>query len=302
MKIFRISLKNPALSIAEIKALYPVISHYGEFVFVKEAKPKKLAYTKEIYDVLFQTKSRNLLKDAKKYRWDKKIKKTYCIRSHALEKEIADTIWLALKKPKVDLENPEQSIHFFFIGKKIYCGLLEWKNDNAFFQRKAHLRPELYPASLDSQLALAMVNLSKGKKIADPFCGTGGILIEGALAGRAMFGYDISQWMIEKCKKNLAFYTLKVPALVGDATTFSKKCDAIVTELPFGKNTRSQDLVKLYTAFLLNAKNNTKRIVVSFPEFIDYNKIIKKTGWKIENDFAVYVHKSLTKHVVVLND
>lgn len=301
MKLFRISQKNLPLGIAEIKALYPVIGHHGKFVFVKkDAKPKKLAYTKEVYDILFQSDINYLLKDIQKYNWNKKIKKTYCIRSHALEKEIADTIWLALKKPHVDLQNPKQLIHFFVIGKKVYCGLLEWKNDNAFFQRKAHLRPELYPVSLDPQLALAMVNLSKGKSIIDPFCGTGGILIEGAFAGRKMYGYDISRWMLEKCKKNLNFYKLKTEVAGGDATVFRKKCDAIVTELPFGKNTKSQDLVALYTVFLLNAKKNTKKIVASFPDFVDYKKLLKQTGWHIENDFSIYVHKSLTKHVVVM--
>ncbi len=145
-----------------------------------------------------------------------------------------------------------------------------------------------------------MINLSKAKKIVDPFCGTGGILIEGAYSGRKMCGYDISAWMLEKCRTNLKNYKLKVPVFVGDAAAFVKKCDAIVTELPFGKNTKSQDLISLYTCFLENAKKSTKIIVVSFPDFIDYKKIINKTGWKIENDFAVYVHKSLTKHVVVM--
>jgi tRNA (guanine10-N2)-dimethyltransferase len=300
MKLFRISQKNTALSIAEIDAQYSIADVHGEFVFVKKAKPAALAYTKETYDLLFETTINRLLKTIKTYNWNKKIKKTYCVRSHIFEKEIASAIWHRLKKPTVDLENPVHLIHFFFIGKKVYCGILEWKNDNAFLQRKAHLRPELYPASLDPQLALAMVNLARGKKIVDPFCGTGGILIEGAFAGRKMIGYDISKWMLDKCRKNLQNYQLNIKIEVGDATTFVKKCDAIVTELPFGKNTKSQDLVRLYTAFLLNAKKNTKKMVVSFPDFIDYKKLLKKTGWKTENDFTIYMHASLSKHVVVM--
>ncbi len=164
------------------------------------------------------------------------------------------------------------------------------------------MRKEFYPASLDPQLALAMINLSASSKgpVDAPFCGTGGILIEGAVSKRKMFGFDVSAWMLEKCKKNLQQYGLSVIVTQGNATTFKKKCAAVVTELPFGKNTKSQDLVSLYTAFLLNAAKNTKTVVASFPDFVKYKKIIKKTGWKLQHDFSWYLHKSLTKHVVVL--
>ncbi len=301
MKIFRISQKNPALSIAEIKTYFSVIKTHNSFVLVDAAGTYEfLAYTKEVYSVLFSCSAGELLATLQKYDWNKKIKGSFCVRSEHQEKELAGILWHALKNPSVDLETPDVCIHFFYFGTTIYCGLQEWKNPHTFLQRKAHVRPEFYPASLDPQLALAMVNLSCGKKIVDPFCGTGGILIEGALTGRQMSGYDISTWMLEKCKKNIDYYSLKIPLYVGDATTFVEKCDAIVTELPFGKNTKSQDMVKLYTTFLENAKKNTKKMVVSFPDFIHYNKLLKQTGWTIEHDFAVYVHKSLTKHVVVL--
>ncbi len=301
MKIFRVSQKNPLLSIAEISAWFPIVRTEGEFVFVKAAKKYDFfAYIKEVYTFLFETSLHRLAKAVETFNWNAHIKGSFCIRSPEFEKEIADVVWHRLKNPKVNLENPEHSIHFLFAGKKAYCGILQWQNPNTFLQRKAHLRPELYPASLDPQLALAMINLSKGRKIVDPFCGTGGILIEGAFSGRKMYGYDISRWMVEKCKKNLAFYKLNVPAAVGDATTFRKKCNAIVTELPFGRNTKSQDLDALYRKFLENAKNSTNKIVVSFPDFVDYPRIIAHAGWIIEHDFAVYVHASLTKHVVVM--
>jgi len=296
-----VSQKNIGLSIEEITTYFSVIDVIDEYVFVRSArKCDFLAYTKEVYDVLFETTIETLLSKIKKYTWNKKIKGTFCVRSIEFEKEIATAIWHKLKKPKVDLKNPNTLIHFFFFENKVYCGIRKWINPHTFFERKAHLRPEFYPASLDPQLALAMVNLSRGKKIVDPFCGTGGILIEGAYSKRKMIGYDISKWMLEKCTANLKNYKLKVPTAVGDATKFIKKCDAIVTELPFGKNTKSQDLVSLYTKFLENAARNTRRMVVSFPDFVDYNKLIRKTKWNVENDFAIYIHKSLTKHVVVM--
>lgn len=308
MYLFITSKKDPALSKAEIEALYPKqVKESSEAVFLIQSRNedyKKLAYTKEVHEILFSTPTKKLFSKIEQWNWQKTIGTTsYAIRSKENEKKIADTIWNTLKKPKVSLKNPNKEIHFFSIKKTVYATLLLWKNPNTFLQRKPHLREEQYPASLDPQLAAAMINLGGSTKgtIVDPFCGTGGILIEGVLSGRKMIGFDKSKWMLEKCKKNLEQYNLFVPLKQQDATTFQKKCAAIVTELPFGKNTQSQDLVKLYTLFLQNAKKSTKTIVVSFPDFIDYKKIVKKTGWKIKYDFAWYLHKSLTKHVVVLD-
>ena len=306
MLLFVLSQKNLSLAHAEVASLYPVKKIKRHYLFVDRLSLVKipLAYTKEIYTVLFSCTKKDLEKKIHTYNWNKKIKGSFCVRSVAHERELAGAIWKNLKKPCVDLEHPDSLIHFFFLGNNVYCGILLWKNHYAFLQRKATQRPGFYPASLDPQLALAMVNLSGAKKnqpIVDPFCGTGGILIEAAFSGRKAIGYDISTWMLGKCKQNIDHYTLKnVTFSVGDATTLRKKCHAIVTELPFGKNTKSQDLLLLYSRFLENAKKSTAKIVVSFPHFVDYKTICRKTGWKITQKFIWYIHASLSKEIVVL--
>ncbi len=313
--LFILSQKHLPLALAEVCTLYGArnVRTSNKYAFVKFAKEKsnakktkkhykKLAFTKAAYEILFSSSQKKLETDLKKYNWNKTITGTFCVRGSVDEQKFASIIWDSLKHPRVDLKNPATLIHFFFIGRKIYATKLLWKNENAFLHRKPQYRPALYPASLDPQLALAMVNLSgviRGT-IVDPFCGTGGILIEAALSGREAIGYDISRWMLGKCKQNLKYYKLKIPISVKDATIFSRKCKAIVTELPFGKNTKSQDLVLLYTLFLKNAKNNTKKVVVSFPDFVDYKEIIKKADWKILYDFHWYLHATLSKHIVVL--
>ncbi len=309
MLLFILSQKNLPLAQAEIASFYSVQKTKENYVFVSSKKilDIPLAFTKEIHDILFFCRRKDLEKHIRKYNWNRKIKGSFCARSDVqdIERKLGGMIWDILQKPIVDLEHPDTLIHFFFIGNAVYAGLRLWKNNNAFLQRKAQLRPGFYPASLDPQLALGIVNLSGVKKnalVVDPFCGTGGILIEAAFSGRKAIGFDISKWMLKKCTQNLEHYKIKnkvVSVTVGDATTFRKKCAAIVTELPFGKNTRSQDLVLLYSQFLSNAKKNTNILVVGFPDFIDYIKICRKTGWKIKHDFRWYLHQTLSKHVVV---
>lgn len=306
-KIFVLSKKNLSLSIAEVQAQYDRAPNVlkGNCLFVKSRKKcyKRLAFTKEVYDVLFSCSKKVLLKKIKKYDWNKKINGTYCVRSVQQEREIAGVIWQLLKNPRVSLETPETLIHFFFIGGIVYCCILGWENDNACLQRKPHTRPGFYPASLDPQLARAMVNLAGVQKgvIVDPFCGTGGILIEAAFLGHRCYGYDHSVWMLKKCVQNIAHYCLRNVVLQqGDARTFFKKCAAIVTDPPFGKNTKKQDIAALYHAFLENAKRSTQRIVMNFPNTVNHKQIIRTTGWKMQKEFSWYVHNSLTRMIVVL--
>lgn len=304
------------MAVAEICTFYGKknVTTSQKYVFVKNSSLKntkrlyeKLALTKLAYEILFSCTHKQVEKEIKKQNWNKIISGTFCVRSSFDEQKFAGIIWDQLKKPHVDLQNPTTLIHFFIISKKVFVAKQLWKNPNIFFERKAQHRPGFYPASLHPQLALAMVNLSgvvsNTKIIIDPFCGTGGILIECALSGRKCAGYDINAWMLKKCKENLKHYKIKNTLVKqGNATRFHKKCAAIVTELPFGKNTKSQDLILLYTKFLKNAAQNTKRVVVSFPDFVDYKKLVKKSKWEIKESFLWYLHSSMSKEIVVLDN
>src|SRR3989338_9373210 len=227
MLLFVLSQKNLPLAQAEVASFYSVQKKKEHYAFVSSAKivDIPLAFTKEIHTVLFSCPKKDLEKHIKKYSWNKKIKRSFCVRSdiQEIERKLGGMIWDTLKKPVVDLEHPDTLIHFFFIGNIVYAGLRLWKNDNAFLQRKAQLRPGFYPASLDPQLALGIVNLSSAKKnavVLDPFCGTGGILLEAALSGRKAVGFDISPWMLKKCTQNLKHYKISskvVSIATGDA-------------------------------------------------------------------------------------
>ena len=126
------------------------------------------------------------------------------------------------------------------------------------------------------KLARAMVNLLyPAKTITDPFCGTGGILIEAGLLKLQPIGIDIDKRMINATKTNLKKYKIKAKLKQADALTVKAK--NIATELPFGRNTKKQDLINLYTKFQKNCKKNKAKLVITFPNTINSNKIIKKT-------------------------
>lgn len=170
--------------------------------------------------------------------------------------------------------------------------------------RKPHLRPQLHPSSLSPKLAKCLINLTGIKKgyILDPFCGSGGILIEAALMNLKPIGYDIDEVMLRRAIINLTHYNIKNFKLkLTDATKIKKKFNYIVTDLPYGKNTAVKDLNKLYLNFLKNLKKILiKKAVIVFPDFINYKPLIKKSKLKLEKEFSYYIHKSLSKKIVVL--
>jgi len=311
-KIFLLSKGNVALGKEEVLALagmkkYELVDNLlivdADFDF------SRLAYTKSVYDLLFVSIKRQLSRKMKEFEWQKTYKKSFCIRvfgaEKSLEKEFAEIVWSKIKNPKVDLENAATNIHFFFSRKKIFCCLLKERiSQKDFEQRRAHLRPAMHPSSLHPRLARCMVNLTGIRKgtIIDPFCGTGGILIEAGLMGFNVEGYDIERDMVEMAEKNLDSFKISHKLAKKDATAISKKMNYVVSDLPYAKATKAQDLEKLYSSFFAVLKRNLqKKAVLGLPDFVSCREMIEKSGLNVEHEFGYYVHKSLTKKIFVIS-
>jgi tRNA G10 N-methylase Trm11 len=97
---------------------------------------------------------------------------------------------------------------------------------------------------LPPKLAQMMVNTTSAPLVYDPFCGTGVVLQEALLLGRAATGSDISEAMVQSSTDNLVWLTGKRPELKqwsvvqADATTaiLPKRRLAIVSEGYLGPN------------------------------------------------------------------
>jgi tRNA (guanine10-N2)-dimethyltransferase len=273
----------------------------------KSKLEKRLGYTHSIYQFLFKCKKTELKKNINSIKWDSIYKKNFCVRIHNTceykEKDIAFLVYKKIKKPIVNLDNPKTRIDVFFIENTVVCGLFLADIDKSFLKRKAHMRPGFHPTSLHPALARACINLTGLDRgiILDPFCGSGGILIEAGLMGFKITGYDIDDGQIERAKTNLEFYKLKDCSLIkGDARKIKIKADAIVSDFPYGKSSKAGNLDRLYLDFLKNALTISNICVVIFPDFVDYKKIIKKAEWQEINYFKIYVHKSLTRIIAKL--
>jgi len=218
--IFALSKHNLNLSKAEVLSIFPGKSKLvNNLLFLDSRKTyfRRLAYTKKVYQHLFTCTRATLTMALKKFDWNKHYSHSFCIRSfgkdHVKDREIADTVWDYLKKPVVNLVKPKTEFHFYFDKNQVYCGLLIDKMQEPFEKRKAHLRPILHPSSLHPRLARCLVNLtgaiSTQSTIVDPFCGTGGILIEAGLMDFRVIGYDIDDLMLKFADKNLKHFKVR---------------------------------------------------------------------------------------------
>ena len=103
--------------------------------------------------------------------------------------------------------------------------------------------------------------------------------------------------MIQRAQKNLQHYNTKAELIVGDALKSDIKT-TVVTDLPYGKNSKASDLKELYTQFLIHV--TCKKMIVGFPSLVDYQTLILRSGWFIKESFAWQLNRSLTKTICVL--
>jgi tRNA (guanine10-N2)-dimethyltransferase len=85
---------------------------------------------------------------------------------------------------------------------------------------------------LPPKLAQIMVNTTRGKLVADPFCGTGVVLQEARLLGRRAVGSDLSEEMVAATRENSVWLGAQVPTSLPDWSV--TQADAREVELPTG--------------------------------------------------------------------
>jgi len=278
---------------------------------IKKAE-KRLACCNSVFELLFSCSAMELEEKIREYDWETACRESYVVRKINCpelkdEKYYGSIIWGKLKNPKVDLKNARTKI-FLICAGKAYAVLFLSNADKSYLRRAAAIKAARQPVAIGPKLAKVMVNLTGAEKnevIADPFCGTGGILIEAGIMGMETCGWDVSGKMLKLARHNLERNMVKRWKLMnGDATKVNINADYVVSDLPYGRNSRvTQKPEQLYASFLLNIKKSRiKKAVLGTPSFIDFKKVIKKSGFSLENEFEHYIHKSLTKKVFVLKN
>jgi tRNA (guanine10-N2)-dimethyltransferase len=255
-----------------------------------------------------------LLKDKATFAVRIKKIKTYfpSISEETIEREIGTIIKTSSKERfNVDLNNPNILFFGIFTETNFVFGISLYElTRNLLRKRAPHTRPFFHPCGLDPYLARAMVNISEINKpqiLYDPFCGSGSILIEAALMGFKIIGSDISYKMLRGTSLNLKALNIEdFNIFRADARKFCiKSISYLVTDPPYGRSssTYGQNLVNLLADFFNNNFNMIEEnslSIIAIPSTFKIDNIISKYNFKIQNEFDYYVHRSLTRKIIVI--
>ena len=198
-------------------------------------------------------------------------------------------------------------------------------------KRTAPNRPFFKPVSLDPKLARAMVNLAcpSGGRLLDPFCGTGGLIVEGILCGLSCGGSDLAWPMVTGTRENAAWaqerggegdFEIRNGSALELSDVWGCQFDGFAFDPPYGRNAwKSSDGFELLAGALSachSVATEQANLVTLIPwppsvisESIDLGTSFGKTwseiedtfstsGWQIVATTAIRVHRSLARLLI----
>lgn len=333
------SQEHPELPLAELKAVMECENIKAEIdsiteglVILREIAPenlmdyyqiltRRLGYTHEVHEFLLETTVESLERDVSTIDWSEYIDENFAVRVKRIRSEI-DTVGYERKLGtlilenstdiKVNLSNPKTLVRVVAHENDLYVGIERIKLDKKHFEdSKPHKRPFFYPGSMNPKLARCMVNLSRikaGELLLDPFCGTGGILIEAGLIGCKVVGSDVYWKMKNGTAINLDYYGIT------DYRTFHldvrelkmyEKVASVVTDPPYGISTSTGDVdgEEIFNEFFHAIYGNMKDdayLCMASPHYVDLKPMVDEVGFEIVEQYGIKMHRSLTRIISVI--
>ncbi len=248
-------------------------------------RPRRLARTHELSEVVYRGGIKGI---------DISPETSFAVRSpDGLEKPVGEQ--LSDPENTVDLEDPDEIYRAYGAEEELVLGRQVADIDRGLFEKRVNQNREFSsPVSMSPVLARTLVNLSQasvGQTLFDPFCGTGGVLIEAGLCGIKPAGADIKGEMVKGTKENLEqFGVLNHDIHKSAAQPASSEIDydVVVTDLPYGKSSKVEgDAVDQ----LLEVAEDAERTV-----FVSDKDSVRS----MEPEFSVYMHSSLTRYVYTI--
>ncbi len=304
--LFNLSGENLPLARAEVETLFGKTIQLAKDIILLEIstlsleRALRLGYTKSIGKLFFQTNNEEELLTLSLQNTFK-ITVQSQLKNAPTSKVLADRLYKKQVHPLVDIFYPKHHYVFFWFEKEIYVTEEIYVNEDKPHLRRAHLKRYNHPTSMHPKLAKAMINLAATDAFIDPFCGVGGLVIEGCLMRLLAKGSDVSAEMIRKAIANAKTLGVQTVFSQQNALTLQEKSPAIITDLPYGKNSLvTEEVMQLYEKFLFLTQTLTDILVLGVSSDTNITSLIKKTSWYVERSFEIYVHKSLSRTMLLL--
>ncbi|NYT06567.1 MAG: methyltransferase domain-containing protein [Methanomicrobiales archaeon] len=313
--LFELSGEHPGLPAAELECVGRVVDRACQVAVADVPDPaaaSRLSLTHVVMEYLGECRADreavagmlNELALASEVPFAARVKKIQGTAIAASQLDLERLLGTCIAGP-VSLSRPAAEYRLVCSGERCFLGRVLFRTDRgSYAYRNPMRRPFFHPGVMMPILARALVNLSRagaGERLFDPFCGTGGVLLEGRLLGMEVLGSDMDPAMLAGCRANLPDAEL----MRADATDLPLRdgsVDAVVTDLPYGQSVciRGSDMDRLYDASLAEIRRVLRpgrRAVV-----VTHRDIGAHAGnyFRSAAAFEQRVHKSLTRRILVL--
>ena len=317
--LFELSGENPTLPFVELACIGTILEERLQVAVVECPHPEKahrVAMTQVVLEYLGECEPgipafKNLLKElaiTTTRTFAGRAKKVHggCNEHNpSSQREFERVIGDMISGP-VSLNNPETEYRAILSEDKCYFGKVLFSiNRSGYDARNPGKRDFFHPGVMMPRMARTLVNIAgvqAGDQVLDPFCGTGGILIEAELLGATAIGSDFDPLMVQGCKQNVPSSSL----MLADATCLpfqDYSIDSVVTDLPYGQSVcikKADTMDKLYADALDEIarvlKNGRHAVIVTHRDISD----IAQQHMTVLQLHEQRVHKSLTRRVLVL--
>lgn len=317
--IVELSGENPTLPFAELGCIGTVTDKRLQVAVVETADPSsahRLAMAHVVLEYLGEcppdlSSFEDLLRSLAIVTTDafagraKKIHGGSQERNPCSQRDFERLIGTMIEGP-VSLGRPKAEYRAVLSEDRCYFGRVLFRLERGGYDsRNPGKRVFFHPGVMMPRMARALVNLScavPGDVLLDPFCGTGGILIESSLLGLTVIGTDFDPLMISGSRRNLG----KGELMLADATRLpftEGSIDAVVTDFPYGQSVsilKSDSMDRLYDESLAEIrrvlKPESRAVVVTHRDISG----IAGRHFTVLQEHRQRVHKSLTRRILVL--
>jgi len=313
--ILELAGDHPELPFAELDLIGPVLEKNVQVAIVECTRPRevqRLALAHSAMEYLgscdadrdaFETMIRDLSLSSPRP-FAGRVKKIFGSTMDDPEPDLERLIGAGISG-KVNLQNPEEEFRPVISGSRCYFGRVIWRSDpRRFADRRPGDRPFFHPGVMMPRMVRALLNISctrEGETLLDPFCGTGGMIMEAQMLGIRAVGSDIDPFMVRGSRLNLE----KGDILLADVRNLpfpSASFDTVVTDLPYGQSSsiRAESLDSLYRNALEEItrvlKPRRRAVLVTHRDIRD----LASNFLEVAGCYSQRVHKSLTRHILVL--
>ena len=319
--LFELSGENPTLPFAELECLGKILDRRLQVAVVEAPDPDgahRLAMTQVVLEYLGEcdpdlSSFKRLLKELAietPPTFAGRAKKIhggggFTTKNRCSQRDFERMIGTMIEGP-VSLDKPEREYRAILSEDRCYFGkVLFGIKRGAYDMRNPGKRNFFHPGVMMPRMARTLVNLTcsyTGEVLLDPFCGTGGILIEAEMLGMHAIGSDFDPMMVDGCRQNI----MQPDLMLADAALLplgNHTIDAVVTDFPYGQSVcikKTDTMAHLYSDALDEIhrvlKAGHRAVVVTHQ---DISEIVAE-HMTILHRHEQRVHKSLTRRVLVL--